>query len=155
MHRAKFIAVWRSARCAKPGRNSRRVHPGHTERPTAASVSCSLAQSRADRDQVRLACIFEMIPLGAREARRRTSAFEGNANEISVSPNQPASTCRAKIIERKIEKWRHDIEPAQLDTRSVVRDITDTARVNAGVALNQYYRPLIDGGPPLGARPRG
>ena len=96
-----------------------------------------------------------MIPLGAREAARRTSAFEGNANEISVSPNQPASTCRAKIIERKIEEWRHDIEPAQLDARSVVRDITDTARVNAGVPLKEYYRPMIDGRPPLGAALEG
>ena len=85
----------------------------------------------------------------------KTSAFEDNANETSVSPNQPASTCRAKIIERKIEDWRHDIEPAQPDARSVIRDITDTARENAERPFKKYYRPMIDGRPPLGAALEG
>jgi hypothetical protein len=55
--------------------------------------------------------------------RRRFSIQELDADRIVVAPDQAALADGTKIVERKIEAGRHDIETAQPNAGAMVGDV--------------------------------
>jgi hypothetical protein len=72
------------------------------------------------------------------------SVLELHADEIAVSPDQPAPAHRAEIVERNVKIGRYDVQTIQFKAGTLVGDVADTTYVLGLLASEEHQHVAID-----------